>query len=102
MPVTPVTGIFLWSPRRRSVWLRGVGALTAVVLAFTSIGASADPFHWTDWMGIDQYVGGSVSTSPDTNDPVDNRRTGTGLIALQRAGMPTLQSLDLGYELIDR
>lgn len=41
--------------------------------------------------GADYYSGGSGSTSPYTSSLVDNRPTGTDIIALQFAGTQTLQ-----------
>lgn len=41
--------------------------------------------------GVDYYSGGSGSTSPYTSALVDNRPTGTDIIALQYAGTQTLQ-----------
>lgn len=41
--------------------------------------------------GTDYYSGGSGSTSPYTSSLVDNRPTGTDIIALQFAGTQTLQ-----------
>lgn len=41
--------------------------------------------------GTDYYVGGSGSTSPYTSSLVDNRPTGTDIIALAYAGTQTLQ-----------
>jgi len=107
-------------------------ALAAVCMAFTSAGANAVPFYWTDWTGgdldpttpgfkaqgtittptssvtvtytnangigfyqpsggTDYYTGGSGQTSPYTSALVDNRPTGTDIIALSRAGTQTLQ-----------
>ena len=41
--------------------------------------------------GTDYYTGGAGSTSPYTSTQVDNRPTGTDIIALQFAGSQTLQ-----------
>jgi PEP-CTERM motif len=41
--------------------------------------------------GIDYYIGGSGSTSPYTSAQVDNRPTGTDIVALQYAGSQNLQ-----------
>lgn len=41
--------------------------------------------------GIDYWTGGSGATSPYTSTLVDNRPTGTDIIALSRAGTQTLQ-----------
>ncbi len=41
--------------------------------------------------GIDYYTGGSGTTSPYTSSLVDNRPTGTDIIALRYAGTQTLQ-----------
>jgi hypothetical protein len=41
--------------------------------------------------GIDYYTGGSGATSPYTSALVDNRPTGTDIIALRYAGTQTLQ-----------
>ena len=41
--------------------------------------------------GTDYYTGGSGSTSPYTSTAVDNRPTGTDIVALQFAGSQTLQ-----------
>ena len=40
--------------------------------------------------GLDYYIGGSGNTSPYTSNLVDNRPTGTDIIALQFAGTQTL------------
>ena len=40
--------------------------------------------------GIDYWVGGSGATSPYTSSAVDNRPTGTDIVALSRAGTQTL------------
>lgn len=40
--------------------------------------------------GTDYYAGGSGSTSPYTSSFVDNRPTGTDIVALSRAGTQTL------------
>lgn len=41
--------------------------------------------------GIDYYTGGDATTSPYTSSEVDNRPTGSDIIALQYAGSQTLQ-----------
>ena len=108
-----------------------IRVLTALCLAFASVGANAVPFYWTDWTGADldpgvgfraqgtittsttsltvtytnprgvgfyqpsggadYYSGGSGPTSPYTSSLVDNRPTGTDIIALRYAGTQTLQ-----------
>jgi hypothetical protein len=40
--------------------------------------------------GIDYWIGGSGATSPYTSTAVDNRPTGTDIVALSRAGTQTL------------
>jgi len=101
---TFVTGIasavpFYWTDwtgtdMNPGVGFQGQGTITTptstVTVTYTN--ANGIAFYYTGAAGeTDFWVGGTATTSPYTSALVDNRPTGTDIVALQFAGTQTLQ-----------
>ncbi len=80
-----------WTTSTATTGFQGNGTITTPTstVAVTYTNANGIGFYQPSG-GIDYWTGGSASTSPYTSTAVDNRPTGTDIIALSQAGTQSL------------